>query len=145
MRSKLDSLLNALTCNDHHANREDPLVIGFCGHVPEPHGSHARHREIKGGDVHRLPRRSVHQLRRIGVIGPHVRIRILGDVRQLPEPVVLDVVVGVRTPDGVPDAGQPVGHQHVEAQQEDEHRRAVLQITVELADDASQAQETHHF
>jgi hypothetical protein len=133
-----------LTRNDHHADREDPLVVGLGGHVAEPHRRHARHGEVERRHVHRLPGGAVDQLGRVGVVGPHVRVGTLGYVGQLPQPAVLDAVVGVRPAYGVPDAGQPVGHQHVEAQQQDEHGGAVLQVAVQLADHAAQPQQAHH-
>ena len=37
------------------------------------------------------------------------------------QPAVLDAVDEVRVSNRVPNASQPVGHQHVETQQKDEH------------------------
>lgn len=107
------------TCYDHHANSEDPLVVGFSGDVAEPHGGHAGHREVQRCNVHRLLGGPVYQFRCAGVVRPHVRVGTLGDVGQLPEPTVLDAVVGVRSSYRIPNASQPVSHQHVEAEQKD--------------------------
>ena len=68
------------------------------------------------------------------MIGPDVGIGTLRHVGQLPQPAVLDAVIGVRSTDRVPDAGQPMGHQHVEAEQQDQHSRSVLEIAIQLAD-----------
>lgn len=134
-----------LTSDDHHAGGEDLFVVGFGGHVAEPHAGHARHREVEGRHVHCLSGRSVDQLGGVGLIGPDVGIRRLGDIGQFPQPAVLDTVVGVRPADGVPDAGQPVGHQHVEAQEQDQHSGSVLQVAVQLANHSAQPKQPHHF
>jgi len=43
-----------------------------------------------------------------------------------------------------PDARQPVRDQHVEAEQEDQHGGAVLQVAVELPDHAAEPKEADH-
>lgn len=40
----------------------------------------------------------------------------------------------------VPDAGEPVGHQHVETQEEDKHGGAILQVPVQLPYHSAQTQ-----
>lgn len=133
-----------LTSDDHHAGGEYFLVVRFGGDVAETDAGHAGHGEVEGRDVHGLAGRPVDQLGRIALVGPDVGVRRLSHVGQLPEPAVLDAVVGVRAADRVPDAGQPVGHQHVEAEQQDQHGRPVLQIAVQLAHHAAQSQQSHH-
>ena len=133
-----------LTSDDHHTGGEDFFVVGFCGDVAETDGRHASHCEIEGRDVHRLPGRPVDQLGRVAVVGPDVGVRRLGHVGQLPQPAVLDAVVGVRPADRVPDAGQPVGHQHVEAEKQDQHGGSVFQVAVQLADHPAQSQQADH-
>lgn len=83
------------TCNNHHANRKNPLVVSFCRHIPKTHRSHTRHRKIQRCHIHRLPRGAIYKLRCAGVVRPNVRIRILGDIGQLPKPIILNVVIGV--------------------------------------------------
>lgn len=53
-------------------------------------------------------------------------------------------IVGIAAPYRVPDAGQPVGHQHVEAEQEYQHGRPVLQVAVQLADHSPQPEQADH-
>ena len=134
-----------LTSDNHHAGGEDLLVVGFSGDVAEPDAGHARHGEVQRRHVHGLPGRSVHQFGRVAVIGPHVSVRTLRHVGQFPQPAVLDAVVGVRTSYRVPNAGQPMGHQHVEAEQQDQHGCSVFQVAIQLADHATQSQQAHHF
>lgn len=104
-----------LTSDDHHTGGEYLFVVRFGGHVAETDAGHTRHGEVECRDVHGLASRPVDQLRRIAVIRPNVGVGRLGDVGQFPQPTVLDAIVSVRTADRVPNAGQPMGHQHVKA------------------------------
>lgn len=49
-------------------------------------------------------------------------------------------IVGIAATDRVPDAGQPMRHQHVEAEQQYEHGGAIFQIAIQLAHHTSQSQ-----
>lgn len=84
-----------LTCNDHHADSKDPLVVRFGGHVSKAHRGHASHGEIECGNVHGFPGRSVNEFGRARVVRPHVRVRVLGNISQFPEPAVLHAVIGI--------------------------------------------------
>ena len=44
--------------DDHHAHREGLLAVSLGGHVSEPNGGHAGHREVQGGHVHRSQART---------------------------------------------------------------------------------------
>ena len=95
------------TGNDHHADGKNLLVIGLGGDVTKAHRGHASHREVQRGDVHGSPGRSRDQFRRGAGIGPQIAVRWLGDVRQLPQPRVLDSIVRVRPSYRVPLTQQP--------------------------------------
>lgn len=178
------------------------------------HRSHARHCEVQCGDIHRLLGGTVDYLGRICIVHPHVRVRALRDVRQLPKPAVLNLkrederaeskqisfskitfcrqansskgtengaviefewrpdllvspihssserfplvlyhensiithpVLSVAPSDRIPDACQPMSDQHVKAQQKDQHRGTILQISIQLSHDPTQTKQTHHF
>lgn len=83
------------TGNNHHADSENSFVVSFSSNVSKTDGSHARHCEVQRGDVHSFPGGAINKFRSAGVVGPHVRIGVLGDIGQLPKPIVLDVVVGI--------------------------------------------------
>ena len=134
-----------LTSDNHHASGEDLFVVRLGGDVAEADARHARHGEVEGRHVHGLAGRTVDQFRRVALIGPDVGVRRLGHIGQFPEPTVLDAVVGVGPADRVPNAGQPVGHQHVETEEEDEHGRSVLEVAIQLPHDPAQPQKAHHF
>lgn len=135
-----------LTSYNHHANGEDLLIVRLSSDIPESHRCHARHREIQGRYVHGPSRRPANQLILDDVlVGDPAEVELLlGHVAQLPEPAVGHPVLRVTAADAVEDAGQPVGHQHVEAQQEYEHGSAILQVAIQLADDTAQAQQSDH-
>lgn len=68
----------------------------------------------------------------------------MSDVAQLPKPAVPEAGLGVRAADVVPDAGEPVGDNHVEADEQDEHHGSILDVAVDLSDDSAQAQQADH-
>ena len=134
-----------LASDNHNAGGEDLLIIRFGGHVAKSDAGHARHGEVERCDVHSLAGRTVDELGHVALIGPNISVRALRYVGQFPQPTVLDAVVGVGASDRVPDAGQPVRDQHVKAEQQNQHGRSVFQVTVQLAYDATQTQQPHHF
>ena len=44
-----------LTCNDHHANRENLFIVCFCCNVSKTNTGHAGHGVIKWRDIHGFP------------------------------------------------------------------------------------------
>ena len=84
-----------LTCDDHHADGEDLLVVGLGGHVAEADAGHARHGEVERGDVHGLPGGPPRQRRRHRLVRPDVLVRRLGDVGQLPQPAAVHTYIRV--------------------------------------------------
>lgn len=54
-------------------------------------------------------------------------------------------IVCITPTNRVPDTGEPMSDQHVEAEQQDQHRCSVLQIPVQLPNHSSQSQQTHNF
>lgn len=50
-------------------------------------------------------------------------------------------VLGVRPTDVIPDAGQPVSDNHVEADEEDEHHRSVFYVSVDLSHYSAQSKQ----
>ena len=69
----------------------------------------------------------------------------LRHVTQLPEPAVPESVLGIGATDVVPDAGQPMSHYGVEADEQDEHHGSVLNVPIHLANHSAQTQQAHHF
>lgn len=66
------------------------------------------------------------------------------DISQLPQPTVPDSVLGVRAANVIPNAGQPMGDNHVEADQQDQHHGSVLNVSVDLAHNSTQAKQPNN-
>lgn len=101
------------TCNYHHANGEDFLVVGFCSNVTKSHAGHASHGVVEGRDVHGLSAGPVSQLDfRDGPIvsleQDQLGVRLFADTGQAVQPPVLDTVDQVRVANGVPEVQQKV-------------------------------------
>lgn len=84
-----------LTRDDHHAYRKDFLVVSLRCDVSESDASHTRHGEVQRGNVHGLPWWPVNQFGGICMVRHYVRVRILRDVGQFPQPRILVPVLGV--------------------------------------------------
>lgn len=94
-RVELDVCGTGRTCNNHHADSEDLLIVRLRRDVAKPDGGHARHGEVERCYVHSLLAGSVDELQRVGAVGDDVGVGGLRDIGQLPQPRVLDPVVRV--------------------------------------------------
>ena len=95
------------TCDDHHADGEDLLVVSLGGDVAKADGGHARHGVVQRRHVHRFSARPAHELDvgdRFVVLVERdcLRVRLLADVRQRVQPTVLNPVDQVGVADGIP-------------------------------------------
>ena len=127
------------TCNYHHADSEDLLVVSLSSHIAKSHARHAGHREVESRHIHRLASWPVDQFWGVGVVGPDIWIWWLCYIGQLPQPWILDPIISVRSSYWVPDARKPMRDKHIEAEQQYQHGGTVFQIAVQLANHATQA------
>lgn len=54
-------------------------------------------------------------------------------------------VLGVGPADVVPNAGEPMGDDHVETDEQDQHHRSILDVPVDLPDHSAQPEQPDNF
>lgn len=137
---------NAFTSNNHHADSKGLFIIRFSSNVAESNTRHACHGVIQSSDVHRASWRSFCQLVCTVVSGTVFEVKMSPrGVGQFPQPTVDKAVFCVASPYAVPDASKPMGHQHVEAQQKNQHGSSIFEISVQFPNDSTQSEQSHHF
>ena len=112
------------------------FAVGVGRDVAEADAGERAEGEVEGGDV-------------LGGEGGAARVGavvvLVGLVGELVEPGDRDAARGVGAPlrvaDGVPDAGEPVGDEREQADEEEEDGGAVLAVAVQFAGHAHQAQQ----
>lgn len=136
-----------LTAHHHHRHRENLLAVCRRGNVAKSDGGETGHGEVERGDVQSVLAGTPFPLARSAGV---VAIRRPDAQGQLVQPAVrLDAVGGLVNdlvvPDAVPDAGEPVGHQAEDTNQQDQNRCPVLQVVVQFPGHSTQTQQADHF
>lgn len=71
------------------------------------------------------------------VTGERVNLTYLSDIAQLPKPTMPQTVLGVRSADVIPDTGQPMGDNHVEANQQYQHHGSILDVSIDFSNNSA--------
>ena len=121
-----------LTADEHDADGEDLLGVGVGRDVAEAHAGEAAEGEVERRHVLVLDGGA-----RAGDGGVVVLAQLVAE-RVQPS----DGAAALHAADGVPDAGQPVGDQRERAHEQEEDRRSVLRVAVQLTRHTDQSQQT---